>query len=172
MRYGCSATASAGKMFLALAFTILLLQCVSPHDDSSVREGLHALETGDYPTAIALLRPQAERGNKAAQRGVAWVCAFGLGTQEDDAEAAEWLALMTSTKKELAGEEYDIAIESLRGSARLQSKERALRWMERSAVDGCAKAQQMLANSDAAEREGLVVPEAVREQWIARAVDK
>jgi hypothetical protein len=66
---------------------------------------------GDYATALRLLRPLAERGNRQAQYNLAVMYANGWGVPQDEAEANRWYRK--------AAEQGDASAQSLVGSAYL-----------------------------------------------------
>jgi hypothetical protein len=64
---------------------------------------------GDYTTALRLLQPLAERGNREAQYNLAVMYANGWGVPRDDAESNRWYRK--------AAEQGDASAQSLVGSA-------------------------------------------------------
>jgi hypothetical protein len=76
------ATLSALLMLVVIAGTAL----AGPYEDS-----IAALEHGDYPTALRLLRPLADQGNASAQSVLGLMYAIGQGVRQNYAEAAKWL---------------------------------------------------------------------------------
>ena len=66
---------------------------------------------GDYATALRLLRPLAERGNREAQYNLAVMYANGWGVPRDEAESNRWYRK--------AAEQGDASAQSLVGSAYL-----------------------------------------------------
>jgi hypothetical protein len=54
------------------------------------RDGLSAYNRGDFDAAMLAWMPLAERGDPPAQAGVGFLFMRGLGTGEDDAQAAQW----------------------------------------------------------------------------------
>jgi hypothetical protein len=83
-------------------------------DTRSITEAPHLSEqdiNGDYATALRLLRPLAERGNRQAQYNLAVMYANGRGVPRDEAEANRWYRK--------AAEQGDASAQSLVGSAYL-----------------------------------------------------
>jgi tetratricopeptide (TPR) repeat protein len=60
-------------------------------DDENLKKGIDAYDRGDYATALALLRPIAERGRPDAEFAIAVMYGTGQGLARDDAEAAKWM---------------------------------------------------------------------------------
>ena len=80
------------KSFLRLiclsAFTVLFGTGLALADSSA---GMQAYKAGDYATATALLRPDADAGNQIAQNlmGVMYMKGGG-GLPQSDVDAMEW----------------------------------------------------------------------------------
>ena len=75
--------------FLALAIMALVVPAnARPFEDGNV-----ALDSGDYATALRLLRPLAEQGLAEAQYRLGDMYEFGGGVRQDYAEAVKWFRL-------------------------------------------------------------------------------
>ncbi|HEY7302232.1 MAG TPA: tetratricopeptide repeat protein [Xanthobacteraceae bacterium] len=60
-------------------------------DEDEFRQGLSALNVGDYATALRFWRPLAQRGEPRSEAGIGFMYHRGLGVGVDDREAAVWL---------------------------------------------------------------------------------
>lgn len=63
----------------------------SPSFAGPVEDAEAAYQQGDYPTALRLLRPLAEKGNASAQTRLGVMYLAGRGVAEDPTEAARWI---------------------------------------------------------------------------------
>src|SRR5262245_53588415 len=95
-RSGTSGYAAGMTHKLALAASIVCIVAAlqwgaAASSDEDFRRGLSAFNTGDYPTALRLWRPLAERGEPRAQAGLGFMYHRGHGVAADDREAAQWL---------------------------------------------------------------------------------
>ena len=76
-------------IFVALAIAVTPVAAVS----GPLEDGLEAAESGDYATALKLLRPLAEQGHAEAQYNLGVMYRNGQGVPHDDAEAVKWYRL-------------------------------------------------------------------------------
>ena len=58
-----------------------------------LEDGIAAYRSGDYATALRILRPLAEQGNAAAQLNLGSMYAHGQGVAQDYREAVKWYRL-------------------------------------------------------------------------------
>ncbi len=59
--------------------------------DEGFRDGLSALNSGDYPRALAIWSDLARSGDPRSQAGLGWMYYHGLGVPVDGKEAVHWL---------------------------------------------------------------------------------
>jgi TPR repeat protein len=76
---------AAGFVALALSLGIAAPLAAGPLEDAAA-----AYQRGDYPTALQLLRPLAERGEAGAQGKLGGMYYNGEGVPQDYAEAVKW----------------------------------------------------------------------------------
>ena len=91
------------KRVLALATLALLTACATPTHDS--QEGLDALQSGDYQTALEIWQTLAEQGDANAQTNLGTMYSKGDGVAQDDAKAVEWFR-MAAEQGYPAGQHY------------------------------------------------------------------
>src|SRR3977135_935973 len=84
-----------GSAMLRLAWVVIAAFMVmtraagaAPSDDAFA-----AYQKGDYKTALALMRPLAEKGDVNAQYNLGAMYANSLGVSQDHKEAAKWVTL-------------------------------------------------------------------------------
>src|SRR5674476_1660187 len=58
-----------------------------------LEDGITAYRSGDYATALRILRPLAEQGNAAAQFNLGSMYAHGQGVTQDYREVVKWYRL-------------------------------------------------------------------------------
>src|SRR5690348_2619505 len=56
----------------------------------TIQEGIQALKSKDYQTALLILRPLAEKGDAQAQSALGFMYVGGLGVPKNDVEAMNW----------------------------------------------------------------------------------
>ena len=76
------------KRVTALVALALLTACAAPTLDS--KEGMEALQSGDYQTALEIWQTLAEQGDANAQTNLGIMYSKGDGVPQDDAKAVEW----------------------------------------------------------------------------------
>jgi hypothetical protein len=72
------------------AVTIAVLLSASSALAGDREDGLHAYSTQNWPTALRLLRPLAERGDAYVQFTLGSMYEYGYGVPSDYEEAAKW----------------------------------------------------------------------------------
>lgn len=80
---------SVSRIARALACAGVLAVRVSAAHADAMDDGVAAMERGDFPAAIALWQPLAERGSVRAQFALGFVY-YGAGPVRDYAAAARW----------------------------------------------------------------------------------
>ena len=75
----------------AIAMIVLALGIAAPVFAEPPDEDVNgAYQSGDYATALRLLRPLADRGNPGAQHNLGLMYSHGQGVPQDYAEAMKW----------------------------------------------------------------------------------
>jgi TPR repeat protein len=106
--------------------------------DDDFRQGLTAFNTGDYPTALRLWRPLAERDDPRSEAGLGFMYHRGLGVAVDDGKAAMWL--QRAAEQGQAEGQLMLGILFYYGRGVPQSFVRAYAWCELAESDGNADA--------------------------------
>jgi uncharacterized protein len=145
---------------LWLVASLAVARAGSTEDD--FRRGLSAFNTGDYPTALKLWRPLAERDDPRSEAGLGFMYHRGLGVDADDREAAVWLR--RAAEQGQAEGQLMLGILFYYGRGVPQSFVRAYAWCELAETDGNADAtlcrdaalESMRSDTDRAEAFRLV----------------
>ena len=74
----------------------------------TLQDALAALQKQDYPEALRILRPLAERGDAKAQNNLGKMFEQGLGVAKDDTEAMNWYR--KSAEQGLAEAQYNLGL--------------------------------------------------------------
>jgi TPR repeat protein len=102
-----------------------------------------AYHSGDLAGALRMARPRAEQGDARAQSLVGLIYYRGRGgVQQDDAEAAKWLAL--AARGGDAAAQFNLGVMSEEGRGVPQDQAEAGNWYQRAAEQGHAAAQYNL----------------------------
>ena len=98
--------------------------------------------SGDYTTALRLLRPLADEGNATAQNSLGAMYAFGRGVQLDYAEAAKWYRKAADQGN--AAAQYNLGVSYANGLGVPQDYAEAMKWYRKAADQGDADAQKLV----------------------------
>jgi TPR repeat protein len=138
----------------AIIFSLLLLAALlAPATAGPLEDATNAYIKGDYPIALQLIRPLAERGNAVAQHNLGLMYADGRGVAQDDAEALKWYRL--AAEQGFAPSQTNLGLMYADGKGVLQDDAEALKWYRLAANQGYAIGQY---NLGVRYREGLGVP--------------
>lgn len=108
----------------------------------AVDDGVVASKNGDYQTAITLLTPYAESGNKLAQRTIGMAYAYGQGVTRDRQRAH---TLLQASQGEKAVSTYVWIAKSFEsGDGVTADPAEAVAWYEIAANEGSAEARDHL----------------------------
>src|ERR1700730_1348403 len=102
--------AIVNKMLLVLLLIALPGQFATAQ---TPQDALTALQKQDYPEALRILRPLAERGDAKAQNNLGKMFEQGLGVARDDTEAMNWYR--KSAEQGLAEAQYNLGLMSREG---------------------------------------------------------
>jgi len=130
-----------------------------------LREGISAVKAGDFTLALQRLRPFAVAGNPVAQQELGFMYAFGWGVPIDGVQASMWFRLAECRCENPGDSEYGVALSYLQGIGVKTDNVLALKWLQRAAEAGHAKAQQLLADQAQATQQELPVDEATSMYW-------
>lgn len=159
------------RSLLAAAFAavVLALGLTATAADDLPQPAYDAFDRGDYATALAIVRPLAERGDARAQGALGYLHYFGLGVTQDPAEAYRWIR-MGAEGGDLRSQ-LRLGILHDRGHGTPRNLWEAVRWYRIAAERGDAQAQYnvcvLLFNGDGGLRN---LGEA--RQWCARAAEQ
>jgi TPR repeat protein len=133
--------------------------------ESALRSGIGDLKEGKYSDALTKIAPHARSGNKLAQETMSLIHARGLGVPVDPIRARIWLRRAECRCDNPGKIELDTAHSFLVGMPPPKDPERALYWYEQAAEAGNRHAQRLLAESEQASKQGLIVPARVTDYW-------
>ena len=159
------------RSLLAAVFAALVLTSgrYATAADDLPQPAYDAFDRGDYATALAIVRPLAERGVARAQGALGYLHYFGLGVPEDPTEAYRWIR-MGAEGGDLRSQ-LRLGILYDRGHGTPRNLWEAARWYRIAAERGDAQAQYnvcvLMFNGDGGLRD---VGEA--RKWCARAAEQ
>ena len=78
------------RVFLGIAFLVMLGAQSQPQAQSGFQDGLLAYHRGDHMAAMEIWRPLAEHGDASAQYMVGYLYARGEGVESNSRTAAKW----------------------------------------------------------------------------------
>jgi hypothetical protein len=125
-----------------LIFLFLFFIFINAWAVSEKEAGYNALMKKDYVTAIKLLRPFAEAGDKMEQFNLGMWYYEGLGVKQDYAEAAKWYRLAAEQGDILA--KYSLGIMYSNGKGVIQDYKEAFSLFKAGAEAGCTMCQVAL----------------------------
>ena len=128
---------------IALASALSMISLVAP-SQAGLKEGIAALERGDFAAAIREFTPLAERNRAAAQFYLGVMYANGYGVPQDDAEAVKWYRLGARGDDPRA--QYGLGVMFAEGKGGLKRDyARAVDWYHLAAAQGLARAMNDMA---------------------------
>jgi TPR repeat protein len=152
-----------------LALLLFALGFAAPTSAEPSNTWADALRRGDYAKALTLLRPDADRGEPAAQTVLGDMYENGKGLAKNEAEAAKWYRRAAEQGYALAQALLGIMYEDGKGLPKSEAE--AAKWYRRAAEQGDAFAQTHLGIKY--ERgEGLPKNEAEAAKWYRRAAEQ
>lgn len=128
------------KKLLSIGVLFCLLLIGQAH--ASFQDGMQAYTRKDYPTALVLLKPEAEAGNSIAANIVGVMYMNALGVPQDDAEAMKWYRIGADKGYAVAQTNVGFLYERGRGVARDLNEAR--RWLEKASAQGDQRAMAFL----------------------------
>jgi TPR repeat protein len=151
-----SLTGAAGRMLAAAAVVLgLCLILGAPAQAKTSFELLAYLDQAAQTPVVRLIavRARAERGNMDAQHQLGALLATGRGTDQDYAEAAQWLQRAAVQGHDDA--QFWLGNLYMRGAGLPRDYDNMVKWWNRAAKNGNVSAQYALA---AAYRSGAMMP--------------
>jgi uncharacterized protein len=151
-----------------LSAIVLVLSVAAPAAAGPFEDGLSAAQSGDYVTALRLLRPLAEKGYADAQYNLGVTYEQGLGVQ-DYREAVKWYRLAAEQGSPLA--QNNLGAMYAKGRGVPQDYSEAVKWYRLAAEQGNAMAQ---SNFGAMYRTGQGVKRNFKEalKWYRLAAEQ
>jgi len=136
-------TATIGAVGIAvLAVGAYLGLRALDRDGRAVDDGVVEFKKGNYESAVRMLTPYADRGNKAAELNVGLAYAFGLGVSRDRGRAQALLGRSLGAK---AQETYLWVAKSFEtGDGVAKDPQEAIAWYRIAAHDGNSEAREHL----------------------------
>ena len=117
----------------------------SPEKSENLKNGVDALNRGEYEDAYKVLRPLAEQGNAEAQFYMGHMYLTGQGVTKDPTEAARWYRLAAEQGNSDAEHRLGLMYyEMYMDSGVPQDRQEAEEWFLRAAKQGDLDAQQSL----------------------------
>lgn len=105
-------------------------------------DGIAAHDSGDYSTAVKLLRPLAEQGSAPAQTGLGFMYNLGQGVAQDYKQSADWFRKAAEQGNAAAQTGLGFLYQSGQGVP--QNSRDAEKWYRLAAEQGSAIAQSKL----------------------------
>lgn len=158
----CTLRAAVAALILAIGFAGTV--AAGPGEDA-----LHAVERGDYATAMRLWRPLADQGDAKAQFSLGIMYANGFGVRQDFAAAMTWYRKAADQGDATA--QYNLGRMYFDGRGVPKDYATALGWFRKAAGQGDADAQSVLGGMYVS---GLGVPQdfATALIWFRKAADQ
>jgi hypothetical protein len=119
-------TARCALAAILLTSSLAIRASAAPLDDA-----VAAGERGDYATALRLLQPLAEQGDRVAQYDLGIMHFAGQGVPENVAEATNWFR--KAAEQGEPGAQYNLGVLYDRGLGVARSNAEALKWYSKSA---------------------------------------
>jgi TPR repeat protein len=123
----------------AAACILLMLSFAAPAAAGPLEDAATAHSSGDYATALRLIRPLADQGNATAQSMMGILYSTGKGVTQSYIEAAEWYRL--AANQGLASAQYNLGSLYGNGQGVPQNYTEAMKWYHLAGDQGDAKAQ-------------------------------
>jgi hypothetical protein len=135
------------KICLLLVFCLLLSMCPVFAEETTdayalLEQAQAALATGDYQTAVPLIRKAADLGDATAQLWLGDVCAYGIGAEQNDEEAVKYYQLAADQGNITA--KYRLALCYLEGRGAEKDTGKAEELLTPCADQGNAESQSLL----------------------------
>jgi hypothetical protein len=126
----------------AILTIVLAFALVRPTMAGPMEHAADAYSKGDYPAALLILRPLAEKGDPLAQNNLGAMYALGQGVTKSDADAATWYRLAADHGFAKAQNNLGVAYGAGRGVP--QDGAEAVKWLRLAADQGLADAEDNL----------------------------
>lgn len=128
---------------LLLATASILLIFLSPSWASDFERGHKAFLAGDFPEALEIWQPLADRGHPQAQYGLGAMHEYGRGLKSSDAEAVRWYLL--AAEQGVPDAQYRLGVFYDYGWGVAADSKTAVQWYRKAAESDHTFAQHDLA---------------------------
>jgi TPR repeat protein len=152
----------------ALSLFVGAVLCCGPAE-AGVKEGIDAVNKGDYATALRELAPAAERGNAEAQYRLGIMYEFGRGVAMDKSKAMS--LFRKSAAQGNSSAQVELGVIYATGDGIAQDDAKAVEWFRKAAVQGNATAQVDLGLMYA-KGTGVRRDDAQAIAWFRKAADQ
>lgn len=146
---GRSATKGAWHIAKASMLVLLAATACEGGESETFRQGLNAMQRGDYAEAFCIWRPLAEKGHTEAEYHLGWFYANGHGLKVDIEKAVYWWS--RAAEQGHADSQYALAVAYSAGDGMEPDPEKAVHWLLKAAHQGNEDAQVILRKKLAAD---------------------
>src|SRR5690606_32609729 len=129
------------RPMLAAGFAALAFMVASPAAAQDFVRGLSAYDRGDYETALANIRPLAERGGMAAQHHLGLMYARDQGVEQDHVQAVHWFR--RAAEQGNPDSQYELAYALTNGLGVEKDLKMSYRWLCTAALNGHEEADEL-----------------------------
>ena len=153
----------------SLVFTLLVCSACQGGEKETFRQGMEAMQLGDYAEAFCHWRPLAERGHTDAEYHLGWFYANGHGLRVDMGKAVYWWT--RAAEQGHVDSQYALAMAYSSGEGLAADPEKAVYWLLAAAHQGNDDAQEILREKLAANAPEVqpLIPQLADEPWVGRA---
>ncbi len=106
---------------------------------TNLEAGEAAYQKGRYPSALKLLQPLADEGDRRAQAVIGLMYYHGRGVKQDDRQAAKWFQLAANQGEPQA--QFNLGVMHAEGQGVPQDYVEAIKWYRLAAEQGEPRAQ-------------------------------
>jgi len=138
-------------------------------EKAALQDAESAFKSENYPKALALLRPLAERGNPRAQNGLAIMYARGMGVSRNLDQAFKWH--QESALQGYALAQFFLGLMYADGQAVPRNAARGASWLRVAAAQGLSVAQFNLG-AMYAKGEGVAKDSRQAAEWYRKAAEQ
>lgn len=154
------------KLTMTLAYVVASLLSAANATAGALEDGTTAYVHGDYSSALAVLRPLAERGGAMAQFLIGDMYSNGQGVPKDLGEAAKWFR--KAAEQGQVNAQTILGLMYRDGDGVPKDYSEAVKWLRKAAQQGESDAQLSLAEIYA---NGKGVPKSLDDaaKWFRKA---
>ena len=149
----------------AVTVFLLLLAISEPARASAVSEGILAFRRGDFPTAVRILGPLAERGNAEAQALLGFMYEYGRGVPQNAVVAVHWY--VCAAEQGNAAGQYHLGLMYNKGHGVPRSAVLAYKWLNLAAAHAPPSERDYYLRMRDAVASKLNEAQIAEAQWLA-----